>query len=398
MSTSAELTLLRYVRRPEVAQIGSALRAGGGLLTVAADTAQEAVWLRRLAVAELDDSWGTAQVDLTRCVSTRDLAIQLVRAVAEMDLGAPGVFDVPVERLPDDQRRRLYDLADRRGRVLLDAARGTLGEDDDNSEGYMRLIGLACDMLTRRAAEGAPTVLSIDAADELVELPRRTRARFSDVRDVLWLMRGRLQGAIATPSVVLAGGPATTDLVSEPDAAFFGWGTEVTVEPTPLRLFDILPEWLATHRGASPPVAREAADTIVQLVQGSVPAAERVLSVLALASDSSPASQVMRAWSTLLELNADLLRQTVRALSSLDRLALPVAHALAHGLPPYSIAEAPHGSEVAKALSALRITGFALSRKRGEWRLADPLLAAWLREVPASGYGAIEAARHHHSG
>ena len=385
MNARAELSLLRYVRGPELAQVRSALGAGGGLLTLTADTAQEAVSLRRLAVAELDDSWGTAQVDLTRCVSTRDLAIQLVRAVAEMDLRAPGVFDVPPEQLPDDQRQRLYDLADRRGRVLLDAARGNLGDDEDNAEGYQRLVGLACDILIRRSAEGAPTLLSIDGADELVELPRRTRVRFSGTREVLWVMRGRLQGAIATPSLVLAGGPATTDLVSEPDAAFFGWGTEVTVEPTPLRLLDVLPEWLETNRGASPPAAREAADRIVQLVEGSVPTAERVLSVLTLDSGSSPSSQVMLAWFTLLELHADLLRQTARGLSSLDRLALAVAHALAHGRPPYAIPEAPHGSEVAKALSALRITGFALSRKRGEWRLADPLLAAWLREVPASG-------------
>ena len=379
MSAHPALGLLRQVRDPELKLIGSALRAGGGLLTLAADTAQEAISLRRIAVAQLDSGWGTASVDLTRCASTRDFAIQLVRAVAEMDAGTLSLFDVPAEQLPDEERARFYEASARLGREGLDVAHGVLTEELDNPAGYVRLIALACDMLTRRAAQGMPTLLCIDAADEFVALPRRTRARFTDVDGVLWLMRGRLQGAAATPSIVLAGGPATTDLVTEPNAAFLGWGTEVTVEPTSLRLLAALPRWLVDNLGATPGPAEEAAERIVQLAQGSVPTTERILSVLSLDPGSSPVSQVTQAWGALLDLNADLLRQTVRGLGSLDRLALAVAHAIARDRAPYSIPEAPHGSEVAKALAALRIAGFAVSPGRGKWRLTDPLLAAWLQ-------------------
>jgi hypothetical protein len=386
------VTLLPTVRAPEVAQARSALAAGGGLITLTADMAQEAISVRKLAVAGLDDSWAIAEVDIGRCVSTRDLAIQLARAVCSTYLADPALLEVADEQLAPDERAQLVEIANVAGARLLRGARGTVGEHDDLRE-YQELIGDALDTLTRRAARGEQTLLALDSADELLDPPRTSRARFGGTRELLSLIRGRLQHAIVTPTVIFAGGPATTDLVSRRDASFFGWGTNVGVErPHISRLHAAVASWLEAETDIRDTlVAEETAHAVVEVAERSLPTTERLLGVLSSTDGSTPTISVRRAWGGLLEADADRLRQTARAVSALDRLALAAASAIAEKRPPYAIPEAPHGSEVAKALSALRIAGFAVSPQKGEWRLTDPLFASWLRGRRSGGTPPIGA-------
>ncbi|HKP90116.1 MAG TPA: hypothetical protein VJT75_09100 [Thermoleophilaceae bacterium] len=385
------MNLLPAVRGPEVARVAQQLAGGGGIVTVAADTAEEAVAVRKLAVAQLDDSWAMAAVDITRCVSTRDLAVQLARAVCSMVISDATALDLPDEQLTVDQRAELVRLANTAGARLLRGARGDVGEHDDVRD-HQELIGDALDTITRRAASNGRTLLALDGADELLELPRKSRARFTGAADLLWLIRGRVQHAVVTPTIVFAGGPATTDLVSDRAGGMFGWGTEVTVERAPAQiLHTAVMAQLETQRPVGTAAFRdEVARAVIDRAERSLPTIERLLPVLPRDRGGSASAAVLRAWTTLLEMNADVLRQAARALSALDRLALAVARAIAERRPPYTIAEAPHGSEVAKALASLRIAGFATSPQKGDWRLTDPLFAAWLRGRASRGRAAVE--------
>jgi hypothetical protein len=139
-----------------------------------------------------------------------------------------------------------------------------------------------------------------------------------------------------------------------------------------------------TH-GVSDETAAAWAREIDQIVEGSVVLAERVAELTLLAHGGGVRAEVAvtRAWTLLLESMDGSLRQTVRGLRAVDRLALPVALALAHHRAPYAVDKFSSGPN--RALRSLRVAGFVVQRRPREWGLTDPLLAAWLRAPRVRG-------------
>lgn len=68
---------------------------------------------------------------------------------------------------------------------------------------------------------------------------------------------------------------------------------------------------------------------------------------------------------------------------AVNRVALRALVAIARGEPPYAGARYP--AEIARALTALRDTGFLESRGRSRWEIADPLFAAYLAQLDIPG-------------
>jgi hypothetical protein len=386
--------LMLIVRRPQIDRIRKALHGGGGVVSVRAEQTQEAIEVTEFALTDVRDDYAIGIVDIGACANTAELIMAFVRAiVATYASTRPAVSHHTWSAARDEQWSRLADRASGR---LYRAARDSETVSDESAD--LHLFTEAIDALERRAIE-QPTILALFGADELVAPRSRRRSRFEDAEEMMWTLRSRLQHVEGSAYLALVGGPGTVDLVADDRAAFFGWGTEVElrwVAPRALRsaVFEVLQRSRPGHDAAQivgSEFAAELAEDIAGLSSGSVMLAQQLIDVLPLArghedefgmAGQPPRGRADRALAVVIKLNAARLRQQTRFIKDLHPSALPIARALARGAPPY--AGVKHATDASRALDALRDYGLAVQLEPRQWKLADPLLAAWIRR-PAGG-------------
>jgi hypothetical protein len=350
------------------------LSGAGGVLTIRADTASESIAVSKLVLGRLPASARIAAVDVTRCGSTSAFCMEFARGVVSLYLGGASWLEYPQEQWPADVSDGLLELGDATGGGLIRAVLTPRSNDDDGSP---ELFAVAVDALVKLSATGRSVVLAVLGADELV--PQRARRNNLDgVDELLWTLRARLQHAIAEPGLMFAGSDIIGELTASEGAAFFGWGTEIALRNAP-RLAETIGRVLANNDVVASSASRWATE-IEERSQGSVPTAERLME-LTLSESRAGAVDVAAvavAWRRLSEVADQAYRQQARSLRSLDRLALAVAIAIAHGRPPYGVGRFPSGPN--KALARLHETGFVAQHEPRSWHLTDPVFASWLRE------------------
>jgi len=375
--------LTRHARAAEVDHVRRELEPSGGFLCIYADTTQEAIEVTRLALLDLPDTWRVATVDLGRCATTRDVVAALVRAVAVLYVGDPQRLDAILRREAGRDVTELIELAEAGGAPLIALLEDAQIEDLS----ALDIFGYALDALTRLAAS-QQVVLAFLGADELLAPERKSQLAIDPT--LLWTLRARLQHSIDPPRLVLAGGPATVDLISDREEAFAGWGQEIAI---PMLSSEGLQLAItrATELSGLGDSAAHWLPGIIRLAEGSAAVAGDLLELLWFGglNDMNVHSRPRliqdpdQAFLALVELNSSRIRQEVRLLKALDPAALPVAIAVARGEPPY--AAVTYSSDTSRALRTLRRAGFATQRAPRTWALTDPLLAAWLRRPAAWG-------------
>ncbi len=368
-------TLIERVREGQIAE-AERLVTAGGLVTIRADTAQEAITVARIVLRRLPVTSRIAALDVTRCASTVAFCEEFARAVVSLYLGDREWLEYPQDQWPDDVRDGLLQLGDLTGGGLIRAVTSPRSLDSASAG---ELFAAAVDGLTRLAGSGVRTVIALLGADELVA-SGAGRGSLDGVHDLLWTFRGRLQHAIEEPGVLFAGSDIAGELTADERAAFFGWGATITLG-IPARLKETVARTLAED-GLSQAIATRWATEVVERSKGSLPTAERLtaLTVAESGAGTPEAVAVSRAWRTLREMTDATYRQIARDLRSLHRLALPVALAIAKEQPPYGVDRFSSGPN--KALTRLHAAGFVVQHAPRSWRLTDPLLACWLRDDP----------------
>jgi hypothetical protein len=348
------------LRRREFRRLTQLIRESELLLVYGTDP-QEAVDLVGAAVG-LGTRLRTAVVDVDLCTSTDDVARRIVRAVADALAGAPGLIDLADDRRTPAQQKRWLQV-----RRALGPAFDAL-DDASVASSPQRLVANAIMALHGRDRPAAKrTALVLYGADSLLTVPR---TRFKDADELLWSMRSAAQSA---PGVLLAfaGGPAATELVSAPEAAFLGWGRSLELQ----RVEEAeLAAAIADEGSLDESAGRQIATLSEGLPRLAARLVDRTEQVL---REPQVAEPVQTAWHSLLDDDASSLRLTVRLIAELHRAALPVCRALAAGHAPYSAARA---AEVTRALRLLHVRGVCESPAPRQWRLANPVFAAWLRQ------------------
>jgi hypothetical protein len=360
---------LDELRSQEIDRIATLLNDGGLLLVYGPD-AQEAVEISAAGLAATYEI-SSAEVDLDACTDQQQVAQAIARAAAGALLGDARLLDVPEDRLSAVQQRTWLDLRRALGDIV-DLLDGELPAERPSAPLIADVVGALAQGAMERSVH---TALVLYGADALIDVPR---SRFTKPGELLWAMRSAAQG---TPqfSLILAGGPATIDLTSDPNAAFYGWGR-------PLKLGRLDTETLSDAVIAALGSDRALALRVAELSEG-LPRIARLLArwVREELATPAPGDPVGAAWIRLLHDQASSLRTATRLLADLHRVALPVCQALATGRAPY---RAAHSSEVTRALRLLHAHGVCESPKPRAWRLTDPLLAAWLRgDSTRAGHG-----------
>jgi hypothetical protein len=305
------------------------------------------------------------------CTDQQQVAQAIARAAAGALLGDARLLDVPEDRLSAVQQRTWLDLRRALGDIV-DLLDGELPAERPPAPLIADVVGALAQGAMERSVH---TALVLYGADVLIDVPR---SRFTKPGELLWAMRSAAQGAPQF-SLILAGGPATIDLTSDPNAAFYGWGR-------PLKLGRLDTETLSDAVIAALGSDRALALRVAELSEG-LPRIARLLArwVREELATPAPGDPVGAAWIRLLHDQASSLRTATRLLADLHRVALPVCQALATGRAPY---RAAHSSEVTRALRLLHAHGVCESPKPRAWRLTDPLLAAWLRgDSTRAGHG-----------
>ncbi len=346
-------TLTERVRGGQLTETGR-LAGAGGLVTIRADTAEEAITFAAIVLQRLPATSRIAALDVTRCASTVAFCEEFARTVVSLYLGGREWLDYPQDQWPDDVRDGLLQLGDLTGGGLIQAVTTQRPLDSDSA---VKLFAAAVDGLTRLAASGTRTLIALLGADELVSTGVG-RGPLDGVDELLWTFRGRLQHAIEEPGVLLAGSDIAGELTANERAAFFGWGTTITLG-VPARLEEEVAEILAED-GFEQTIAARWATEVVERSEGSLPTAERLTTLTVAESHAgAPAAvAVARAWRRLRELTHASHRQIARDLRSLHRLALPVVLAIAQDQPPYGVDRFSSGPN--KALTRLHAAGLVV--------------------------------------
>jgi hypothetical protein len=355
------MTPAPFLRSREAARAAQLLR-DSGLVLVHGPDAQESIEVVSAALTPRNGSRaGVVDVDL--CESSEDLARKIVRGAADAIVGDHHLLDVPEDRRSSAQQKRWLEVRRSLGDAFnaLDAPRGSHQLDP------ARLVSAAIAALAGTGgSRPGRRVLVLYGVDSLIDVPR---SRFKEPSRLLWSLRSAAQSAKSVV-FVLAGGPASVELVSAPDAAFLGWGRT-------LELRRLGEEELSAAISTKSALEGALAQRVAELSEGLPRVADRLIGRVEVATRGSGAvDPVEVAWRGVLREQASGFRTTVRLIAGLHRAALPVCHALAAGQGPY---RAAHSSEVTRSLRLLYVNGVCESPSPRSWRLTDPLLAAWLR-------------------
>jgi hypothetical protein len=351
-------------RRREIARMAAQLDDGGGLLVIHGSDAQEAIDVTASALEAARDL-SIAIVDLDACVNNDEVAALIATAVAGALLGDPRLLHVAADRRSPQQQSAWLDVGRQLGPAFEPVASGWRrvlpGEP-------AQIISAATGAFARAGSVERPTLV-LYGADSLIDIPR---TRFSAPNELLWAIRSEAQ---ISPGLrlVVAGGPATVELVSQQEHAFYGWGRPLEIARLDERE---LAEALTREFPLSGTYARRVAGLSEGLPRVAWALVDRLLHVEQTSGQSPPEDPVEAAWRDILSRRSSELRVAVRLLSDLHRAALPVCRTLAYGGAPYTAA---HSGEVTRVLKLLHTRGVCETPEPRSWRLTDPLLAAWLR-------------------
>jgi hypothetical protein len=361
LTTGEIAEALDRARAPEIGAIHSALDDHQIVgLSGAAESGKSKLLSLALAPRELDDSSAVVRINLDGVYSPRHLARRWLRAVARATAG-PIAFShmVGLQREVWPGATRQADHAVRN--VLQDHYATALGARSDRlrSKGGDEDIARAL-AATDRLVEMRPTLVAVDH----LESPELSGAL--DVRALLWQLRATSQ---RTPSlrIALVCRPGAVELAADEDAAFYGDGTWLTIEPP------TLDAWLrATPNQAD-------IQEVYGLTRGHFWATLRMLQRLHRDPDLSAAG----ALADLAIENLPLADRSLQHAGALHRLGPEILRGIANDVGPYQSIPDALSRDVAAAAQRLELGGLAHHPERGVWRVINPLVEAALRDPSA---------------
>lgn len=184
----------------------------------------------------------------------------------------------------------------------------------------------------------------------------------------LWSLRARAADP-APPSVLLLTRPWQTGLTDR-EAAFFGFARRLEL-PAPTEA-----DWARALDEAKRPVHRDDLRWLIEQTGGNPD-----VSLEALRND---AKNVRRGWRACVDARRAVLDVVLDAARAAHPLGPRLLVAVARGEPPYPAVPDAKPARVAHALRRLRDHDLVYQPEPRTWRLADPALAAALRQ-PALG-------------
>jgi ABC-type cobalamin/Fe3+-siderophores transport system ATPase subunit len=352
---------LDRARQDEVAAIRSALDDNQVVgLTGAAESGKSKLLRVALAPLELDANVAVVWIDLDGVYSPRHLARRWLRAVARAAAGPVAfshmsalgrdMWSGETRRADHVVREVLRDAYD----VVLDAkgSERSKGGDEDIA------VALAA---TDRLVLRTRTLVIVDH----LEAPELARAL--DVRKLLWQLRASSQRQSAM-GIALVCRPGAVDLAADENAAFYGDGAWITVEPPRPDV------WRNATQGW------EQLDEVLQLTHGHVWSTLLVIDRVRRDRRLS----VARAFADLALEQRRLAARCVQHAGSLHRLGPELLRAIANDIGPYQAIPDALSRDVATAAQRLELGGMTHRPRRGVWRVIDPFVAAALRDGEAT--------------
>jgi len=353
------MSLLAGLWRAERRQLTAELD-GASAVTLSAAEAENAVAILDEVIAS-GEPRPVMRVDVGRTGGARQTALAIAYQAAVALADGEDLLAVGSPHRTAEQTARLLEV-----RRALGEAFGALdGSDVDDPT----IVSAALDAFARhslRAGQRGLLVL-IGAERALVD---------KNLAKLLWSIRGAAQ-RLSGLTLVFCGGPGVSELTSDPKAAFYGWGTEIALGTPDTKSLTGEIE-LRLRRVQTADDAARSAQLISDRAGGSVSVAEQLADVFTLRILSRDAIEVSGAWTELLAQHAPRLRVLAATTAELHKLALPVAIAIAHDQSPYQTTGG-YNSTIARTITTLRAAGVIDRRGQRQWRIVDPLFAAWLQ-------------------
>lgn len=363
-------------RAGDVTRIATALESGQSLRILAPRRTGKTTVCEAALARLRERGWYAASVDLMHPAGAAGLARDLTRAV----LGCRP----QLRRALAEVREAWERIGDRlRVEASLDLGDGTrIAFEPGGTEADSRLALEEALALPQRLAEkdGRPVVLFIDELQELAA----PAAPFGDPERLQALMRSTFQRASEVSLLFAGSREHAMERIFLPDAPLGGFGGAYA-------LADIAAEeWETGLAARFDEAGLVAAPALVRgLVElgGGHPratmlvAAEAFVAVREAEESELDGAAVELAWARALSHDAERCRLVVERMRRLrvakgSDLALRVARALAVESAPYAV-EA-HAEQVRRVLDSLGDIGVAEQDGPRSWRIADPILRAWL--------------------
>jgi hypothetical protein len=251
------------------------------------------------------------------------------------------------------------------------------------AEDPVRALDLALDLPERAArADGRQLVLFFDEFQELASerrpygdpdrITKRMRAAFQRSPSVSFLFAGSLEHVMR-------------DLFAPGDRAFSGFGSFYRLRPIAREDWSrgLQERFSADQCTIEPPALERIVELGAQHPRATMRIAQQthLVSVL-LDRREIDLDLVQLGWGAALESDLPTMEQTVEHIRRLHKNALQVARALARGEPvPRRLAPAIRD----RVLKLLLRAGIVEHVGRGDWRIVDPLLQAYLRGLDPLG-------------
>lgn len=364
-------------RAEDVARIATSLAAGQNLRILAPRRTGKTTVCEAALARLREEGWYAASVDLMDSSGATGLARDLTRSLLS---NRP-----QVKRALGQARDGWRRLGDRiRTQAVVDLGDGVTiafspGLDRQDPDETLR-DALS---LPQRLAEidGRPIVVFLDELQELAapsapfgdppRLQGRMRSIFQRSRQVSLLFAGSLEHAMQQ--------------IFQPDAPLGGYGGSYALSEIGSNEWE---DGLADRFSlAAIGVRRPALQRIVELGDGHprttmLISAEAYTAVREAAAETLDADTVALAWARACAHDAERCRLSVERMRQLPvargkDLPLRLARALAAGEPPYAVSG--HPEQIKRALGALGDMGVVEQLGRGDWRVPDPILRAYLQ-------------------
>lgn len=366
-------------RGEDVSRLVSSLAAGQNLRILAPRRTGKTTVCEAALQRLREKGWYTATVDLMEPSGAAGFAQALTRAL---------LANRPQLKKALTQARDAWDrLSDRlRAQVTVDLGEGVriafepgwaIPDDPD--------VALAEALeLPQRLAErdGRPVVIFLDELQELAA----PAAPFGDSARLQARMRAIFQRANQVGLLFAGSREHAMKQVFQPDAPLGGYGGSYALSPIAAHEWEV--GIAERFERASVEADQVAIAQIVEFGDGHpratmLVAAEAYAAVCEVGADNLDASIVAQAWDRARAHDIERCRLMVERMRRLrlakgKDLVFSSARAVAAGQPPYS--SGAHAEQVRRVLDALADLGAIERVGRGSWRVADPILRAYLQE------------------
>jgi hypothetical protein len=349
-------------RTAEYIELLDVLSMRPGVTVVSADPWSGTSAMLSAVMEEVGDA---RAVDARDCGGTHDLATAIAGvAIAAF---APSARAWWADRAPPGARAGLgVARIARRDGIDLEVLRTGEGAGE-------RRLREAIDLFV--AVGDSAEILAIDHLGlAVVTLPR------AEARSVLAELRAARQRHPDLDIVLVdhAEGPVTVALGDETHPLYrAGQRIDIRRAPPEVFVYDLTSSPTPAPLDAPAELVAVAAD-----LAAGVPSLTWRAVELAPPEGDDPAARALAGWRRLRRATATQTAREWDLLRRVHPLAQPVAAALARGSRPHSLAANP--KTINDALGRLRDVGMAWRPQPRRWALADPLLAAWLRDRPSA--------------